>query len=141
MWLAWSAWGVIGAIFVFEDIKGGSGWLTLLMTSPLWVAFAVWPFLWLWLRSKRDPSYVEIDDDIVAGDVKCRMVQKDGIRYMQKDDLKLFNIEENLKAVTLEGGDELFVNVESVRRYAKDEPRLKAWLDVVDSLDYPKTFY
>lgn len=70
MWLAWCAWAVMGGIFVFEDTQGGTGWLTWTMTAPFWIAFALWPFLWLWLRSRRDEAAVEIDDDIAAGEVK-----------------------------------------------------------------------
>ena len=53
MWLAWIAWGVIGSIFLFEDSRGGSGWLSFLLTSPFWLLFAVWPFIWLWLDAAQ----------------------------------------------------------------------------------------
>ena len=66
MWLAWIAWGVIGSIFLFEDSRGGSGWLSFLLTSPFWLLFAVWPFIWLWLVTRRNDEWVEIDDDVIS---------------------------------------------------------------------------
>lgn len=142
LWLAWSAWGVIGAIFVFEDLKGGSGWLTILLTLPLWGAFVVWPFLYGWLRTRRDATYVEIDDDIVSEDKVCRMVQKNNVRYGVKDDIEhVFGLQINVETVKLEGGDESFVPLDAIRNRAKECPAFKSWLVVVDSLAYPKTYF
>lgn len=142
MWLAWSAWLMIGGIFVFEDIKGGSGWLTILLTSPLWLMFIVWPFLYAWLRSMRNTDYVEIDDDIKTPTLTCRMVQKDAIRYIDKEDLqRIFNVQATAQPVRLEGGPEEFFKIEDVRIHAKDNKAFAEWLAVVDSLAYPATYY
>ncbi len=142
MWLAWCAWAVMGSIFVFEDTQGGTGWLTWTMTAPFWIAFALWPFLWLWLKSRRDEASVEIDDDIAAGEVKCRLVQKGGVRYAEIDQVREeFSIQGRLNPVTLSGGNEAFVKLDELRPYAKENRALAAWLDVVDSLAYPRTYY
>ncbi len=142
MWLAWCAWAVMGSIFVFEDTQGGTGWLTWTMTAPFWIAFALWPFLWLWLRSRRDETSVEIDDDIATGEVKCRLVQKGGVRYAELDQVREeFSIQGRLNPVTLSGGNEAFVKLDELRPYAKENRALAAWLDVVDSLAYPRTYY
>ena len=142
MWLAWCAWAVMGGIFVFEDTQGGTGWLTWTMTAPFWIAFALWPFLWFWLRSRRDETSVEIDDDIAAGEVKCRLVQKRGVRYAELDQVREeFSIQGRLNPVTLSGGNEAFVKLDELRPYAKENRALAAWLDVVDSLAYPRTYY
>lgn len=138
MWLAWLAWGIIGSIFVFEDAAGNSAWLTLLLTAPFWLMFAVWPFLWLWLKTRRNPNWVEMDDDIVAGDKTARLVQKDGVRYVDMDAFAaVFETPTDLPYVTLPGGDERFVKVDDVRVYAKKNAALAAWLEVVDSLAGP----
>ena len=107
MWLAWSAWLFIGGIFVFEDTQGGTGWLTWTLTAPFWLAFVVWPFLWGYLATRRNPDYVEIDDDIRTDDSVCRLVQKDGVRYAEKASLlSAFDIRGALPTQTLAGGTE-----------------------------------
>ena len=100
MWLAWSAWLFIGGIFVFEDTQGGTGWLTWTMTAPFWLAFILWPFLWAYLATRRNPEYVEMDDDIRAGDAVCRLVQKNGVRYAEKSALDAaFDLQIRLKTM------------------------------------------
>lgn len=142
MWLAWCAWLVIGGIFVFEDTQGGTGWLTWMMTAPFWVAATLWPFLWIWLVTRRDTAFVEIDDDIVSDTCKCRMVQKNGVRYTEKDDVtKTFAIKAPLSSVKLEGGDELFVKIDNLRPLAKENKPLSDWIAVVDSVSFPRCYY
>lgn len=142
MWLAWCAWAVMGSIFVFEDTQGGTGWLAWTMTAPFWIAFALWPFLWLRLISGRRPEYVEIDDDIAAGEKKCRLVQKEGRRYLEKTALKdVFGVDDDLETVKLPGGNEEFVAVDSVREIAKNVPALAAWIEEVDSIAKPRCYY
>ena len=142
MWLAWSAWLFIGGIFVFEDTQGGTGWLTWTMTAPFWLAFVLWPFLWAYLASRRNPEYVEIDDDIRAGDTVCRLVQKDGTRYAGKTSLDAaFHIKGALTTCKLAGGSEDFVPLDALRRYARENDKLDVWLSVVDSIASPRTYY
>ena len=142
MWLAWSALLFIGGIFVFEDTQGGTGWLTWTMTAPFWLAFILWPFLWAYLATRRNPEYVEMDDDIRAGDAVCRLVQKNGVRYAEKSALDAaFDLKGKLPTITLEGGDEKFVPIEALRDPAKDNEKLRTWLAAVDSIASPQTFY
>jgi len=142
MWLAWCAWGVLGSIFIFEDTQGGTGWLAWTMTAPFWVMFALWPLLWFWLSRRRDADLVEIDDDILAEDIRCRLVQKSQIRYMEVDALKnVFGLTSNAPHVKLTGGDEDFVALEDIRPLASDNKRLATWLNQVDSIEKPACYF
>lgn len=140
-WLAWCAWGFLGGIFVFEDTLGGSGTFVWIFTAPFWALFAAWPFLWLWLRSRKADSLVEMDEDICAGDVTLRLVQKDGVRYVERGQLvKVLAAESDAltaKSETLAGGDEAFVRLENVRSLAKRSPALAQWLAVADDIADP----
>lgn len=136
-WLAWCAWGVFGSIFMFEDTAGGSGVFAWIFTAPFWVLFALWPLLWAWLRLRRAPGLVEIDDDITAGGATARLVQSEGIRYVEAAPFaQAFNL--NLKGIetaSIPGGGEVFVKLENVRPLAEGNEQLALWLTEVDSLD------
>lgn len=138
MWLAWIVWGVIGSIFLFEDSRGGSGWLSFLLTSPFWLLFAVWPFIWLWLVTRRNDEWVEIDDDVISGEngeTIARFVQKDGVRYVDIDAFAdTFKCSRDVPTVTLPGGTERFARLDDVRHMATGNKALTEWLAVVDSL-------
>ncbi len=139
-WLAWAAWGVVGSVFLFEDIEGGSGYFSFLLTSPFWLMFAVWPFLWLWLKSRRDPALVEIDDDITAAGKTARLVQKEGVRYVESAPFSaVFGVKAR-GTVKLAGGDEDFTRLEDVRALARgrseDDP-LVVWIATVDGIASP----
>ncbi|MDO4938098.1 MAG: hypothetical protein Q4E62_09290 [Sutterellaceae bacterium] len=134
-WLAWLAWGIFGTIFVFEDTVGGSGLFAWIFTAPFWVMFAVWPFMWAYLKMRMTPEMVEVDDDIVVGETKCRLVQKDGVRYVERASFEAaFEQKLTEPTVKLAGGDEDFVELSKVEKYAKDNEKLKNWLAVVETL-------
>lgn len=140
-WLAWCAWAVVGTIFVFEDTLGGSGTFAWILTGPFWLAFAGWPVLWLWLKhaSRTRAGWVEMDDDIrleeEGGAVVCRVVQKEGVRYVEAASFAAaFGRLPQAGAVKLAGGDEDFVPVEAVRPLAQDHGKLRRWLEVLDSI-------
>ncbi len=130
MWLAWCAWGVIGSIFLFEDSAGGTGWLTLILTAPFWMMFVLWPLLWAWLRLRKDPELVEMDDDFPAGDGLVRVVQKDGIRYAECASLTAAFGDQALQGAKLQkiaGGDEDFVRLQDLPG-SRSNQRLSDWL-------------
>lgn len=134
-WLVWLAWAMFGSIFVMEDERGGTGWLTIILTSPFWIAFVLWPFLWAWTRFTRNPTWVEMDEDIPAGEVTARLVQKDGVRYADAAQiLSVFGVKGPWPLTHIAGGDEAFVRIEDLRPAAKSNKALAAWLEVVDSL-------
>lgn len=137
-WLAWLAWGIFGTIFVFEDTLGGSGTFAWILTAPFWVMFAVWPFLWLWLKTHVKPEMVEVDDDIVRGNVKCRLVQKEGVRYLERTSFEsAFAIQLTGPFVKLPGGQEDFIALSDIKKLAEKNQtneKLKSWLALVESL-------
>ncbi len=135
-WLLWLAWGIFGAIFLFEDFQGGSLTLSFLLTSPLWLLFAAWPFLWLWRVTRRDPAQVTVDDDLVAGDVRARLVEKDGVRYVEAVPfLETFGCERPAaEVVKLTGGDEDFLPLDAFRPQAGQFPALDEWLSAADAV-------
>ncbi len=142
MWLAWSAWLFIGGIFVFEDTQGGTGWLAWTLTAPFWLAFILWPFFWAYLATRRNPEYVEIDDDIRADDSVCRLVQAGGVRYAEKASLlAAFHIRGTLPTRILAGGTEVFVPIDALRPFAQENKKLAAWLTVVDTIASPHCYY
>ena len=55
-WLVWWLWGIFGTAFSMRGIPDGT-WLAvaLLLTSPFWALFVLWPCLWVRdrLRAKR----------------------------------------------------------------------------------------
>ena len=110
---------MIGSIFLFEESRGGSGWLSFLLTSPFWLLFAVWPFIWLWLVTRRNDEWVEIDDDVISGEngeTIARFVQKDGVRYVDIDAFAdTFKCSRDVPTVTLPGGTERFARLDDVR--------------------------
>ena len=139
-WLAWLAWAIVGSIFMFEDTEGGSGTFALILTAPFWFVFVLWPFLWIWLKTRRDPALVEIDDDITAAGRTARLVQKEGVRYVETAPFAAAFGVAAKGTVRLPGGDEAFTPVEDIRalvqRTAKDAP-VRQWLAVVDSIPSP----
>lgn len=114
MWLAWLAWGIFGAIFVFEDTGGGTGWFAWLMTAPFWVCFALWPALWAWLWFRKDPEAVDFDDDLQCDGKALRVVIRNGIAYAEPEQLKaLFGQSiDRSKVMKLPGGNEDFVQLQ-----------------------------
>lgn len=136
-WLAWCAWGVFGSIFVFEDTAGGSGVFAWIFTAPFWVLFALWPFVWVWLKARRAPDLVEIDDDITAGEMTARLVQYNGVRFVEAHPFaQTFGVKlEAIETVAIPGGDETFVRLDDVRSLAENNKALAAWFETVDSLD------
>ena len=56
-WMVWAIWGMLGTAFTMEGTTGTEGLgglgMAALLTAPFWLAFAVWPFFWLW-RLVRD---------------------------------------------------------------------------------------
>lgn len=139
-WLAWIAWGIVGSIFVFEDTEGGSGIFAWIFTAPFWLVFALWPFLWMWLKMRNDPVLVEIDDDITAAGRTARLVQKDGIRYVETAPFAdVFGVHA-AGCVRLPGGDEAFTRLDDIRELARNaggDAPVRQWLAVVDSIPSP----
>ena len=139
MWLAWCAWGVIGSIFLFEDTAGGTGWLSLILTAPFWVMFALWPLLWAYLRFRNDPALVEMDDDFPAPHGAVRVVQKDGVRFAEIGSLvRAFGLDAAQvgSAQTIEGGDELFAPLDALRALSGDKSDLQKWLSELDDIPF-----
>lgn len=133
-WLAWICWGIVGSIFLFEDTAGGTGWLTLILTSPFWLAFALWPFLWIALKMNKSPEYVESDEDFTFSALTLRVVQKDGVRYLEKDAVaELLAGKCSAEPVALPGGEEVFVRLEDVRREGKSAS-FSEWLAQMDEV-------
>ena len=131
MWLAWLAWGVFGAIIQFEDTQGGSGTLSLILTSPFWLAFALWPFLWLWIRARKDPAMVDFDDYVTVEGKTTRLIIKDGKRYVEaKPFAEAFGVT-TAGTVKLAGGDEDFARLEDIRSQAEGNEALEKWLATV----------
>lgn len=138
-WLVWFAWAMFGSIFVMEDTRGGTGWLTWILTSPFWIAFGMWPILWLWTRFTKNPSWVEMDEDIPADGVTVRLVQKDGVRYVDAAEAaRVFGLPKTWPTIKIPGGEEDFARIEDLRPAAKDNKTLAAWLEVVDSLAFAR---
>ena len=79
---------------------------------------------------------VTVDDDIVVGDVKARLVEKDGIRYVEAAPFcEAFQCERPpAAAVTLAGGDEQFLPLEAFRGAAKKNEALAVWLETADGI-------
>lgn len=135
-WLAWCAWAMFGSIFVFEDTAGGSGVFAWIFTAPFWVLFALWPFLWVWLKFRRDPHAVDIDDDITVEGLTARLVRKDGVDYVEIEPFcATFKLPEPDEEVHLPGGNERFARLEHFRAQAAEHPQLAAWIAQVDALD------
>ena len=138
-WLAWCAWGVIGSIFLFEDAAGGTGWLTMILTAPFWLMFALWPVLWAWLRFRTAPDSVEMDEDFPVAGKFIRVVQKDGERFAEKASFAAVfpgqakKFEETRK---IPGGDEEFFPFSAISRLAGENPELSAWLDAMERIPF-----
>ena len=138
-WLAWCAWGVIGSIFLFEDVAGGTGWLTMILTAPFWLMFALWPVLWAWLRLREAPESVEMDEDFPVAGKSIRVVQKDGERFAEKASFAAVfpgeagKLKETRK---IPGGDEEFFPFSAISRLAGENPELSAWLDAMERIPF-----
>ena len=69
-------------------------------------------------------------------------MQKDGVRYAEKASLlSAFDIRGALPTQILAGGTEEFVPIEALRKAAKENKKLAAWLAVVDSIASPRCYY
>ena len=42
-WMIWVAWGVIGGALFLNDVKGGTGALSLILVAPFWGMWLLWP--------------------------------------------------------------------------------------------------
>ena len=59
-WLMWWLWGIFGTSFSMHGVSDGT-WMAvaLLLTSPFWVLFCLWPLLWLWDRFRARRLWAE----------------------------------------------------------------------------------
>ena len=77
---------------------------------------------------------VEIDDDITADGKTARLVQKDGVKYVQAEPFsETFRVKIE-KTVKLAGGDENFARLDELRDQAKANEAFASWLQIVDGL-------
>ncbi len=67
-WLVWWLWGIFGTAFSMRGVPDGT-WLAvaLLLTSPFWALFAVWPILWLRDRLRAKRFWAESVSVVLAG--------------------------------------------------------------------------
>lgn len=48
-WMLWAIWAMLGAVLTLQGNLTQTTLVTaVLLTSPFWILFAVWPFFWLW---------------------------------------------------------------------------------------------
>ncbi len=78
---------------------------------------------------------VEIDDDIVAGDIKARVVQSEGVRYAEKSSFEAAcGVTAQVDFVEIFVGDERLIRIDDLRSLAAGNESLRDWIAVVDSL-------
>lgn len=66
-WLLWWLWGIFGTAFSLRGVPDGT-WLAvaLLLTSPFWALFLLWPCLWLRDRLRARSLWAESVSIILA---------------------------------------------------------------------------
>jgi len=61
-WLLWTAWAVIAGALFLDDVKSGTGTLSLVLVAPFWAMWLLWPLyrgLRAWWRWQHDSAWAE----------------------------------------------------------------------------------
>ncbi len=136
-WTLWLAWGVIGGALYLNDVKGGTGALSLVLVAPFWGLWLLWPAYramrgwWRWQHEgvwgEWNGTYYEFDGRqirilmqgdsiwIVADDVFDAL----DLRGRQRDPARVREI----------AGRDGLVRPPGSRLLAFSEIGIKAWLD------------
>ena len=136
-WMLWVAWGIIGGALLVNDIKAGTGALSLVLVAPFWGMWLLWPmyrFMRAWLRWKCEG---------VRADWNGTYYEFDGrqIRILTQGDSIWIAADDVFDALGLEGRQRHVARVREIagrdglirppgsRLMAFSEIGIKAWLD------------
>ena len=134
--MAWVAWGVIGGTLFLNDLKAGTGALSLILVAPFWGIWLLWPTYrfarawWRWqskgLRSSNG-NYYEFDGR------QIRILMQGHSIWIAADDvfdaLDLRGRQRNIARVREIAGRDGLVRPPGSRLMAFSEIGIKAWLD------------
>ena len=135
-WMAWIAWGVIGGALFLNDLKAGTGALSLILVAPFWGLWLLWPTYrlarawWRWqskgLRSSNG-TYYEFDGR------QIRIVMQGDSIWISANDvfdaLGLQGRQRNIGRAREIAGRDGLVRPPGSRLLAFSEIGIKAWLD------------
>jgi hypothetical protein len=136
-WLIWLAWGVIGGALFLNDVKAGTGALSLVLVAPFWGMWLLWPAYrgargwWRWHAERAwadwNGNYYEFDGRQIR-----ILMQGDSI-WIAADDvfevLDLHGRQRDAARVRQIAGRDGLVRPPGSRLVAFSEIGIKAWLD------------
>jgi hypothetical protein len=136
-WMLWVAWGVIGGALLVNDIKAGTGALSLVLVAPFWGMWLLWPMYrlmrawWRWQYegpwADRNGTYYEFDGHQIR-----ILTQGDSIWIAADDVFDALGLEGRQRHVArvreIAGRDGL-IRPPGSRLMAFSEIGIKAWLD------------
>ena len=134
-WLLWVAWGVIAGALFLEDVRGGTGSLSLILIAPFWVMWMLWPLYrgvrvwWRWQfdGSEWNGTYYEFDG------LQIRVLMQGDSIWIVADDvfdaLRLRGRQRDPARVREIAGRDGLIKPPGSARLAFSEVGIKAWLD------------
>ena len=136
-WMLWVAWGVIGGALLVNDIKAGTGALSVVLVAPFWGMWLLWPmyrFMRAWWRWQYEGAWADWNGTYYEFDGRQ-------IRILTRGDSIWIAADDVIDALGLEGRQRHVARVREIagrdgltrppgsRRMAFSEICIKAWLD------------
>ena len=136
-WTLWVAWGVIGGALFLNDVKGGTGALSLVLVAPFWGMWLLWPtyrFLRSWWRWQYGGVWAEWNGTYYEFDGRqIRILTQGESIWIAADDvfdaLGLRGRQRNVARVREIAGRDGLMRPPGSRLLAFSEIGIKAWLD------------
>lgn len=136
-WLLWAAWAVIAGALFLEDVRAGTGTLSLLLVAPFWFMWLLWPLyrgLRVWWRWQYGEGWAEWNGTYYEFDgLQIRILMQGDSIWIVADDvfdaLRLRGRQRDAARVREIAGRAGLVKPPGSKRLAFSEIGIKAWLD------------
>ena len=133
----WLAWGVIGGALFLNDLRAGTGALSLVLVAPFWGMWLLWPtyrFLRAWWRWQYEGAWAESNGAYYEFDGRqIRIVMQGDSIWIAADDvfdaLGLRGRQRNVARVREIAGRDGLIRPPGSRVLAFSEIGIRAWLD------------
>ena len=136
-WWIWVAWGVMGGALFLNDVKAGTGALSLVLVAPFWGMWLLWPTYRAarrWWRWQYEGAWAEWNGTYYEFDGRqVRILMQGDLIWIAADDvfdaLGLRGHQRDTARVRQIAGRDGLVRPPGLRRLAFSEVGINAWLD------------
>jgi hypothetical protein len=136
-WLLWATWAVIAGALFLDDVRGGTGALSLILVAPFWAIWLLWPVyrgLRAWWRWQHDSAWGDWNGTYYEFDGRqIRVLMQGDSIWIVADDvfdaLQLRGRQRDAARVREIAGRDGLVKPPGSTRLAFSEIGIRAWLD------------